>query len=124
YPADEADDLVHAATGEGLLALRFGRPHRSDPNSRVDVADRHVDQVLEPEYHVDAVEPHHHARERLRLRLARVLHGSDDRVVADDSPLGEVDVVLLRELDRVDRAVTATAREKAANHGHHRAEGP
>ena len=80
----------------------------------MDVADGNVDELLEAEYDVDAVEAHHHPGERLGFGLTRVLNGRDDRVVAHDAALREVDVVFLGELHRVDRAVAATARVEAS----------
>ena len=48
--------LIAAAPADGVFALRLRRPHRGDADARMDVGDGHVDELLEAEDDVDAVE--------------------------------------------------------------------
>src|SRR4051812_40545218 len=110
--------------GVEVGAFAFRRPYRGHASADADILDRHVDQRLEAEDDVDAVELDVRTRELLGLGLAGILDGLDDRVVRDDAGLRQVDLVLRGELDVVDRAEALGARVHAAALGALEAEEP
>src|SRR5688500_16295077 len=82
-PTDEP--ALGAGIEVGALALRG--PHGRHLHADAHVVDGHVDEGLEAEHHVDAVELDVNAGEPLGLRLARVLDRLDERVVRDHARL-------------------------------------
>ena len=90
--------MLRSASGRHTASTRM--PTRTS-------LDRRVEHVLELQHAAGAVERDRDAGERLGLLLARVLHRRDDGEVDDGAVVAELDVVVGRELDHVDRAVAA-----------------
>ena len=93
----------------GVRPLRLRGPDGAHPQADPDLVVRDVDGLLEGEHDVGAVEEDVEPGEGLGLGLSRVLHRHDDGVVGDGPALRQVDLVLGRQREGVDRAVAPSA---------------